>query len=147
MKKVLRSSLIIVLLSTLLIACSSQGGNSNPSNNGKSNTGGNNNSQTEASGEQTGYPLQTDQKLTYWGEITGNLVGVKPTHQDVPFFQEWQKKTGVQLEFIAPPSGQGREAMNVLLASGDLPDLIEYNFLGDFPGGPERAIKEATSCD
>ncbi|WP_028560190.1 extracellular solute-binding protein [Paenibacillus pinihumi] len=142
MKKVLRSSLIIVLLSTLLIACSSQGGNSNPSNNGKSNTGGNNNSQTEASGEQTGYPLQTDQKLTYWGEITGNLVGVKPTHQDVPFFQEWQKKTGVQLEFIAPPSGQGREAMNVLLASGDLPDLIEYNFLGDFPGGPERAIKE-----
>jgi putative aldouronate transport system substrate-binding protein len=87
------------------------------------------------------YPIKTDKTLTYWQEITGNLVGVKTTHSDIPIYQELQKKTGIPLKFIAPPTNQGKEALNVLLASGDLPDLIEYNFL-DFPGGPEKAIKD-----
>lgn len=29
-----------------------------------------------------------------------------------------------------------------MLASGDLPDMFEYNFLIVFPGGPEKAIKD-----
>ncbi|RAU97319.1 extracellular solute-binding protein [Paenibacillus sp. YN15] len=87
------------------------------------------------------YPLKTDKTLTYWGELTGNITGVKASHSEVPFFQEWQKKTGVPLKFIAPPAGQTKEAFNMLLASGDLPDMLEYNFLS-FPGGPEKAIKD-----
>ncbi|WP_159888136.1 extracellular solute-binding protein [Paenibacillus puerhi] len=90
----------------------------------------------------TTYPISTNKTLTYWGELNGNLTGVKSAHTDVPFFQEWQKKTGVPLKFIAPPTGQAKEALNVMLASGDLPDMIEFNFLNDFPGGPEKAIKD-----
>jgi putative aldouronate transport system substrate-binding protein len=97
---------------------------------------------TAPAGAATTYPMKTDKTLTYWAELTGNLVGIKTTHQDVPFFAEWQKRTGVPLKFIAPPTNQAKEALNVMLASGDLPDMIEFNFFKDFPGGPEKAIKD-----
>ncbi|WP_308421828.1 extracellular solute-binding protein [Paenibacillus radicis (ex Gao et al. 2016)] len=88
----------------------------------------------ELSGD-TGY------KLTYWAELNGNAASVKPSFQDVPFFKEWQKRTGVQLEFIQPPANQAQEVINVLLASGELPDMIEYEW-SNFPGGPAKAISD-----
>lgn len=87
------------------------------------------------------YPLKTDKTLTYWGELPTNLTGVRSTHAETPFFQDWQKMTGVPIKFTNPPTNQAKEALNVLLASGELPDMIEYNWIG-FPGGPEKAIKD-----
>ena len=49
------------------------------------------------------------------------------------------KRTGVELEFIAPATGQAAEQLNILLTGGDLPDLIEYNWT-TFPGGPQKAL-------
>jgi len=145
MKKIVTSIIMILLVSVMLAACSTGGGSTKGNNETVStptNEGTTKQPTEETKTEATTYPINTDKKLTYWGEMTGNLVGVKATHAEVPFFQEWQKVTGVGLEFIAPPSGQAKEAMNMLLASGSLPDLIEYNFIGDFPGGPEKAIKD-----
>jgi putative aldouronate transport system substrate-binding protein len=138
MKRLLATTLGIAVLGTTLIACSSNGGNAA---NGNTNTNDSAN-QTQNAAEATTYPIKTDQKLSYWGEINGNLIGVKASHSEVPFFQDWQKQTGVSLDFTAPPTGQVKEALNVMLASGDLPDMIEFNFLGDFPGGPEKAIND-----
>ncbi|CAG7649057.1 hypothetical protein PAESOLCIP111_05791 [Paenibacillus solanacearum] len=87
------------------------------------------------------YPMKSDKTLTYWGDLTSNLRGVKASHEETPFFQEWQKQTGVKIKFTAPPANQAKEALNVMLASGELPDMIEYDFLS-FPGGPEKAIKD-----
>ena len=44
-------------------------------------------------------------------------------------------------EIHQPAAGQSKDALNILLASGDLPDMIEYNWF-DFPGGPEKAIAD-----
>ncbi|NOV01091.1 extracellular solute-binding protein [Paenibacillus planticolens] len=131
MKKMLALTMTVMMTSTM-IACSSQ----------TETTPAAKDAQSPAAGTATTYPIKTDKTLTYWGELNGNLTGVKTTHSDVPFFQDWQKKTGVPLKFTAPPTGQTKEALNVMLASGDLPDMIEYNFLSDFPGGPEKAIKD-----
>jgi putative aldouronate transport system substrate-binding protein len=87
------------------------------------------------------YPIQTDKTLSYWGALPNNLVGVKSKHADVPFYQEWQKRTGIKVNFTAPPANQVNESFNVMLASGELPDMVEYNFFS-FPGGPEKAIKD-----
>jgi putative aldouronate transport system substrate-binding protein len=131
MKKMLVSTMAVMMTGTL-VACSSQTGS----------TATNKDTQSPSSNTVTTYPIKTDKSLTYWGELNGNLTGVKTSHSEVPFFQDWQKKTGVPLKFTAPPTGQVKEALNVMLASGDLPDMIEYNFLNDFPGGPEKAIKD-----
>lgn len=87
------------------------------------------------------YPLKTDTKLTYWGALPNNLTGVKSAHAEVPFYQEWQKRTGITVDFTTPPANKVDESFNVMLASGELPDLLEYNFF-NFPGGPEKAIKD-----
>ncbi|MFC3748217.1 extracellular solute-binding protein [Paenibacillus sp. GCM10012306] len=136
MKKWLSSVLVLMMLGTSLAACSSKEETATNSKNTESTN------DTETSSKAVTYPIKTDKKLTYWGEINGNLIGVAATHEDVPFFRDWQKQTGVPLKFTAPPTGQVKEALNVMLASGDLPDMIEYNFLGDFPGGPEKAIND-----
>ena len=80
-------------------------------------------------------------KLTYWAELNGNAGSIVPTFQQVPFFREWQRQTGVELTFIQPPANQARESLNVLLASGDLPDMIEFEW-DTFPGGPDKAIAD-----
>jgi putative aldouronate transport system substrate-binding protein len=97
----------------------------------------------EPNGSHTanGYPIQTDKTLSYWAELNGNAGSIKPSFQEVPFFQEWQRRTGVKLDFIQPPANQAREAINVLLASGELPDMLEYDW-ASFPGGPEKAISD-----
>lgn len=133
MRKIAAAGLIIAMLGSVLAGCSSGGKSGEDAAKGASPGG---------AAESATYPLKTDEKLSYWGEINGNLVGIKATHDEIPFFQKWQEKTGVPLEFTAPPTGQVKEAFNVMLASGDLPDMIEYNFIGDFPGGPEKAIKD-----
>jgi putative aldouronate transport system substrate-binding protein len=131
-KKKLVSALVMTsMMSTVVMACSSQ--TAAPSSNTPA---------APATGAATTYPIKTDKTLSYWGELPGNLTGVKSSHQDTPFFAEWQKRTGVPLKFTAPPTNQAKEALNVMLASGDLPDMIEFNFLKDFPGGPEKAIKD-----
>ncbi|GGA41240.1 extracellular solute-binding protein [Paenibacillus physcomitrellae] len=84
---------------------------------------------------------ETDNKLTYWAELNGNVAGIKSTFNQVPFFQEWQRRTGVALTFIQPPANQAKEAINVLFASGDLPDMMEYEWI-NYPGGPEKAIHD-----
>ncbi|WP_240417247.1 extracellular solute-binding protein [Paenibacillus periandrae] len=130
--KITAALMVTTMMGTLVMACS----NSTPqtSSDMKSNT-------DNVPKGVTTYPIQTDKTLTYWGELISTLVGVKPTHADVPFYQEWQKRTGVSLKFIEPPTNQAKEALNVILASGDLPDMMEYDFFS-FPGGPEKAIKD-----
>lgn len=145
MKHVLRTGAILMLAGSLLAACSNGGSGGNGGANGGADNNGSKpandafSTNNQAAPEAATYPIQSDKTLTYWGEISANLIGLKATHDEVPFFQDWQKKTGVKLSFTAPPTGQAKEALNVLLASGDLPDMLEFNFLS-FPGGPEKAI-------
>lgn len=124
----------IVAIGTMLAACSDKEPAKSPS------VGAGSPDASQSS--TTSYPLQTDQTLSYWSEMTGNLTGVKSKLDEVPFYQEWQKKTGVKVAFTSPPANQVKENFNVMLASGELPDLIEFNFLKEFPGGPEKAIKD-----
>lgn len=133
--KFITAAVITSMMSTMAIACSNQA--ATPTDNTKAPDG-----KAPAPAAATTYPMKTDKTLTYWAELTGNIVGVKSSIAEVPFFQEWQKKTGVPLKFSSPVVNQAKEGLNVMLASGDLPDMIEYQWLDRFPGGPEKAIKD-----
>lgn len=82
------------------------------------------------------------EKLTYWVELHGNVAQVTKNFGDLDFAKEFQKRTGVEVEFLHPPAGQAREAFNLLIAGGDLPDIIEYDWANRFPGGPAKAIED-----
>ncbi|MFE5323233.1 extracellular solute-binding protein [Paenibacillus sp. NPDC056579] len=123
-----------LLLSSFVVGCSSAKPDSTTSDK--------NAPTSSTSNEPTTYPITTDQKLSYWAILQGNIVGVKSSLDEVPFFQDWQKKTGVPLKYTTAPNNGSEQQFNVMLASGDLPDMIEYNWTNGYPGGPEKAIKD-----
>jgi putative aldouronate transport system substrate-binding protein len=60
---------------------------------------------------------------------------------DTPFAQYLIEQTGVEVEFIHPAQGQELEQFNLLLASGKMPDIVEYSWLTQYLGGPDAAIR------
>ncbi|KKI89477.1 ABC transporter substrate-binding protein [Bacillus sp. SA1-12] len=91
--------------------------------------------------EDVGYP----EKLTYWVELNPNVSVTSKSLNDVGVYQEIEKATGTKVEF-KHPSGEGdqvTEQFNLMIASGNLPDVIEYSWL-TVPKGPDNAIKNGT---
>ena len=85
------------------------------------------------------YPLDTETKLTYWVELNGNVSATAVNLGDTPFAKELEKRTGVSVEYLHPAMGQAAEAFSLMLASGELPDIIESNWAG-MAGGASGAI-------
>lgn len=88
------------------------------------------------------YPIKTDKKLKFWLDLNANLSTLVKNFGDTEIAKEVTKRTGIEVEWIHPAQGQAKEQFNLLLVSGDLPDIIEYNWVQDFPGGPEKAISD-----
>lgn len=82
-----------------------------------------------------------DNTLTYWVEF-GNQVsaGVK-NFGELPQFQKLQKDLGVHIEYTHPVLGQAESQLNLMLASDEVTDIIEYGFY-NYPGGPQKAIDD-----
>jgi putative aldouronate transport system substrate-binding protein len=76
-------------------------------------------------------------KLTYW--VTLNNPNLMPNYDYNKAYETAQTDTNIDIEWIHPPVGQEAETFNLLLASSDLPDIIQYNW-GGYPGGAEAAI-------
>ena len=88
------------------------------------------------------YPLDTDVVLTYWlglpaPHVSANFVNFAET----PLYKHIFEKTGVQVEFLHPPEGQATEQFNLMIASGDFPDIIEWNW-HNYPGGVSKAVAD-----
>ena len=87
------------------------------------------------------YPLTDGSKLTYWAELNQNVSANYVNLGETPFAQAWMEQTGVEVDFQHPPANQGKEQFSLLLADGNLPDLMEYAWMS-YPGGPEKAIQD-----
>ncbi|NMA83462.1 MAG: extracellular solute-binding protein, partial [Epulopiscium sp.] len=94
---------------------------------------------SEPKEEEFTYPIKTDKVLTYWAELNTSVAPNYANLADTPFAKNLMKSTGVTIEFLHPPTGQATEQFNLMIASGELPDLIERSWL-TYPGGPEKAI-------
>lgn len=80
--------------------------------------------------------------LTYWASPTSQVTQTLTSFSEMLMYQEINKATGINVEFIHPSQGtSGSEAFQILLASADFPDIIEYNW-SSYAGGPDRAIEE-----
>lgn len=79
-----------------------------------------------ASDEQV-YPMECEDMLTVWSSsINGDL-------SETPLGKAWQEKTGAKVEFLQPMSGSN-EALSVLIASGELPDIMITNLYNSAGG-------------
>lgn len=130
MKKKLKhisSVMLISLLAASVAACSSNGVGETSS--------------SPQPGKETQPPKLTN--LTYWVANHSNAASQMKTYAEMEMYKELEKISGVKIEFQHPPidAQQAKEQFNLMLASNQLPDVIETGWTG-YPGGPEKAIQD-----
>lgn len=86
--------------------------------------------------------VKTGGKFTYWVPLDTKVGQTYQSFGEIMMYKEMAKRTGTEVEFLHPSAGStGDEAFQVLLASGDYPDMVEHNF-NIYPGGGDQAIKD-----
>jgi ABC-type glycerol-3-phosphate transport system substrate-binding protein len=70
------------------------------------------------------FPLEKPYTLSYWVPIYGGS-GTLTSYDDMAMYKEYEKATNVHIDFIHPVIGSETEQFNVMLASGEYPDMID----------------------
>lgn len=83
--------------------------------------------------------------LTVWMPVDSNFMTAYSDYNEGLFFQKMEELTGVHLEFETPVVGEEQTAFNLMIASGELPDIICYpNYYSD---GLDAAIDDGYYLD
>ncbi|SEU07963.1 extracellular solute-binding protein [Lacrimispora sphenoides] len=100
-------------------------------------------SNAEAGGEVS-YPLTKGGELTYWLQLNPNASANFTNLGETELGKALQEQTGVTIKFQHPAAGadQAKEQFNLIVADGNLPDIMEWQWVKMYPGGPEKAIKD-----
>lgn len=89
------------------------------------------------------YPVEkSDTKLTYWLSLPSNVSKNVSTVNETEWARIWQEQTGITVEFVHPTQGSEVDEFGVLVASGTLPDIIEWEWTTQYTGGPSAAEDE-----
>jgi len=78
--------------------------------------------------------------FTWWIPYSGMAMQHISCLNETVFIQEMERMTNVRFDFLIPPGGQEQEQFNLIIASGDLPDLMTR--AGLYRGGGDRAIQD-----
>ncbi|MBN2877060.1 MAG: extracellular solute-binding protein, partial [Bacilli bacterium] len=151
MKKFLSTILVLTLLISI-VGCAKKEETSTDSSTTESTTGSTTTESTTSTttsgtdAEAFSYPMES-KEFTYWMAFPDSITTLVTNFGETPLAKELQERTGVAVEYIHPTIGQVKEQFNLMVTSGDLPDIIEYNVLRDYPGGPEKAIQDGIIID
>ena len=81
--------------------------------------------------------------LTYW--LTRPDDRTSATLDDIGslrLYEYLERETGVHIEFSYPRGSDALADLVTRAESADLPDMIEWNWLTSYPGGPDQAISD-----
>ncbi|MCL6459876.1 MAG: extracellular solute-binding protein [Gorillibacterium sp.] len=83
--------------------------------------------------------------FSYWAELDGDSAVSLSNFSEVAAYKEMQKITGTTVKFLHPggSTDQVREQFNLMIASRNLPDVIQTGWL-TVPQGPQNAIDDGT---
>lgn len=89
----------------------------------------------------------------YWVQLGAMGGAEQPLKKDLLFWQRVQEKTGVNLEFVQRSEAVCAEQYNLMIASGDMTDLIYESNCGQmgstsvYNGGYDKAIEDEIYVD
>ncbi len=125
MKKTNLIVVIILVTSMFLVSCS----------------GGKDISAIKGGADISKYPVQTTEELTYWCALPTVLSSVTDNLGNTPFSKEYEKRTGIKVHYTHPAIGQESEALNLMVASNELADMVSFSWSW-YNGGVQRAIDD-----
>ncbi len=91
--------------------------------------------------EETGTSAEKLVEFDYWIEGL-NVDDPELGYNPMTCYQEAEKRTGVKINWIVAPQNQSKEQFNLMIASGDLPDIIEGYWRFYLPGGERQAYED-----
>lgn len=74
------------------------------------------------------YPISCEDELTVWMTLNNFLSTEVTNFGETELAQELKKNTGINVQYLHPSQGGESEQFNLLIASGDLPDIIQYDW-------------------
>jgi putative aldouronate transport system substrate-binding protein len=93
------------------------------------------------------YPI-VDSKISldFWYPMAGSM-GELTDFNEAEFFQWYEEKTKIHINFIVPPANSERDAFNLLFASDNMPDMIystpnAVSAAQAYRGGEDKAIED-----
>ncbi len=94
---------------------------------------------TKIPNDYSNYPMEGE-TLDIWMPNDAVLSSVVDDVNDHRVFKQIEELTGIKLNFIIPPLGEETTNFNVMIASGDLPDIIVD--AGRYVGGVNAGVEE-----
>lgn len=79
-------------------------------------------------------------KLTWW--TVNYQSAYLSSYNEVAAFAQMQEQTGIEIQFIHPVTGQASEQFNVMISSKDFPDIIDWQWEKEYPGGMNKAVSD-----
>jgi putative aldouronate transport system substrate-binding protein len=135
----------LVLTSVLVLGCGDSQQAGDKTSDDKEQAKGNSpeDSAGESNKKDVKFPLAQQLTLSYFVGAASNVTSTLKDYNGIEGYKELEKRTNIHIDFQHPPSGQERDNFNLMIASGKLPDVIEWNW-ATIPGGPEKALKDGT---
>ena len=98
------------------------------------------------------YPVPGNKTLSWWMEMNKSAVAFISSYAENTAYQEIEKQTGINIEFIHPTVGMAKEQFNLLfMDTGSLPDIIMLSndtwYEGGRRHGEEPADRRAQRVD
>lgn len=115
------------LLAAMMIAATLTSCGDSSSNSENSTATDDTSSKTVEADTFTGYPMQTDETISFWvaGQLTPQTC--YKDYTESPFHTGLAEATGINVEWQFPAAGTDNyQAFNLLIASNDLPDIIFF---------------------
>ncbi|MBE7030546.1 MAG: extracellular solute-binding protein [Ruminococcaceae bacterium] len=132
MRKKAKQLVALALAGMMLLLCGCGGGGTTVSS-------------TEYDFEVTmapGYPIDNTQEIEWWVPINVGVTTKYGNLTDTPFAAMLKENTGANIKFIHPPTGQEASQFNIVVSSGQLPDIMSYSWGNYANGGSAGAVRD-----
>lgn len=99
---------------------------------------------------ETQLPLTTEPvTLKLWLVANDTVSQHVDNYEDLRFFQEMEKRTGIHIDIELVPNSTSSEAFNLLIASGDLPDIIMQSEVSNtvYADGMDAGVEDGYFLD
>jgi len=152
MKKILALLLALLLVGSLFVGCGTDNGSASTAPSTAPSTA-SSSPPSEAPVEENDSPFidgtlayktpLVDEKTTFsaWSPMATQLAAVLSDMNDVAGYIVIEKQTNIHITWETPSVGQESVSWNLLLSSGDMPDLLQ-NASGQYTAGVDKAIAD-----
>lgn len=144
-KKILSTALVIALAASSAAGCSNKTSGQAATASSKSGTtsAGTSANSINGSVDLQQYPISKEKiTLKLWYPMA-NSIGQLKDYNDGEFWQWYEEKTGIHIEFIVPASNTDKDSFQLLFASNDMPDMVYQEPLKySYRGGQDKAIDD-----